>query len=69
MATVIVHDDPVVAMLAGWLVDHVESCLKFDFKKGVRKNEKTQTETGAASNEGGARLVVPVHVSSALVSV
>jgi len=68
MRTVIVHDDPVVAMLAGWLVDQVESCLKIDFKQGVT-NEKTQTAQSAASYEGGAGLLVPVHVSTAQVPI
>jgi|GEM_PF-4138071 len=68
MGAVIVHDDPVVAMLDGWLVDQVESCLKIDFKQGV-KNEKTQTAQSPAAYEGGAGLLVQVHVSTAQVSI
>jgi hypothetical protein len=66
----LIHDDPIVAVLATWLVGQVEIATGIVFNdEEDEENEKTQTETGAASYEGGAGMVVPVHVSTALVSV
>ena len=66
----IVHDDPIVSMLATWLVGQVERATGIVFDdEDEEENEKTQTAQSPASYEGGAGMVVPIHVSVEQVSV